>query len=401
MAKTDSLLTVRLEALGRDLTNIQEWSIDSSFTVSTDGFDFTAYDDDVTKLRNLELQPVELLVNGHSQVLGRIDMSSCGDDGTAVRFAGRDYLADIVECNVDPLCKIKESDSIAAALTNICSPCDIDTVISDDDIAMRNVRTGIFVKKGKGGKGFAKRLLNEYKPKPGEGMFETCNRLIARFGATIQPGPDRNTLIVTAPRYDQEPIYTVTRSRDRIGSGRNNAQSSVATRDFSSFPTFALGNGWQAPADGKGVSNNQAYDINELVAVYSEELKAILADSTLSGRRKPLESPKSGLGQLYRLLYVKDTECRNPDQLESAMLRAIAERMKSTLEYRVTLEGHVEQESGAIWSIDTMVKVRDDVCGVNENLWIKDRKLVFSPSGGATTDLVCVRPGSFVFGREE
>lgn len=68
-----------------------------------------------------------------------------------------------------------------------------------------------------------------------------------------------------------------------------------------------------------------------------------------------------------------------------------------TLAYRVTLRGHTDPETGAIWTVDTMVNVQDEICGVNEPLWIAKRTLRFSPTEGSTTQLECWRPGSFPF----
>ena len=396
----DSLLTVRFETTGKELTAITDWEINSSYITSTDGFSFTAFDSDPEALANLEMQPVELLVNGCSQVLGRIDTSEVGGNGTAWTFHGRDYIADLLECNVDPLVKIKDGDSIAAAFTEAFGPVGIDTVISDDDIAMRNVRTGIAVKVGKGGRGYAKRLLNEYKPRKGEGAYEFGSRLVARFGATLQPGNDRSTLVIGSPRYDQEPVSKIFRSRDPKISQQNNVQTSQAIRDFSSFPTFAMFAGWAAKNDTAGSNSTQEYDINKVVAEFSDELTRILADSTVSGRRKPGASDAIGLGQLYRLLYFRDDEARTQEQLRYSALRAVSERLKNTLQYNCTLKGHVDLVSGAVWSIDTMVQVEDEICRVSEPLWVAERTLKYSSSEGATTDLVCYRPSSFQFGHQ-
>jgi len=389
---------VVFETTGKELTSITEWEISSNYLTSADGFSFTAVADNMDDLRNLELQPVELKVNGCSQVLGRIDKTTMGGNGTAVSFWGRDYIADLVECNVDPTLKIKTGDSIAAAFTAAAGPVGIDTVISDDDLAMRNVRTGVSVKFAKGGRGYAKRILQEYKPKKGEGLYEFLNRLIQRFGATIQPGNDRNTLIITAPHYQQEPTYSVFRSTDPAISSVNNVISSTADRDYSSFPTFALFTGWAAQNDDQGVASQQAYDINNLAELQNSEIARILADSTIPGRRKPNGSDSIGLGQLYRLLYLHDHEARSQEQVSYSALRAIADRLKTTLEYKCTLRGHVDPVSGAVWSVDTMVNVADEICNVFEPLWIVERTLKMNPKEGATTELVCYRPASFQFG---
>lgn len=400
MANKDSLLTVRFEALGRETTDVTEWSITSAYTTPTDGFSFHLYDTNRENLRRLELQPVELLVDGQSQVLGRIDMTEIGGNGSELECHGRDYLADAVECNVDPLIKIKDGDTVGNAFLSVLSTVGIDTVFDEDDISMRNVRSGINVKARKSGKAFAKAVLKEFQPKSGEGQFDFLNRLIARFGATIQPGPERSTVVLSKPNYGQDPVAKIFRSADTAISAKNNVVSSSATKDFSRFPTFTLFQGWAAAQDTKGTSLSKQWDTYELISAFmgsDSELAQILADTCLSGRIKPDSGTKAGLNQLYRLLSFKDDQARTQEQVELAALRAIAERFKDTLEYTVTLRGHADELTGAIWSVDTIIQVEDEICGVSEPLWVAERTLSYSQKEGASATLKAYRPGSFQF----
>lgn len=398
MADDDSLLKIRFETTDLETISVSDWSISSAYMTSTDGFTFTLVDSDRANLRDIELQPVELSVNGCSQVIGRVEITTVGDNGNAVMCEGRDYIAELVEGNVDPVIKVKDGDLVGSVFSDVARPYGIRTIFSDDEILMRNVRTGINVKLGKGGKSYANRVLKEYKPKVGEGAYEFLNRLIARFGATMQPGPDRESLCITQPKFDQDPSYTLVRTDDTTASGRNNVIRSTAKRDFSQFPTYCLTNGWQASGDGKAVSSKIEFDTFLLAeALGNRELARVLQRSTLGGRRKPVDAqPNHAL--LYRLLYVKDEEARTQEQLEFSARRAIAERLRPTLEYRATIRGHVEPESGAVWSIDTIVQVEDDICGVSEPLWISDRTLSYSAGAGATTEITAIRPGSFQLG---
>ena len=393
---------MRFEALGRESTFVSDWSIESKYTTSTDGFSFTLSDSNRDNLRYLELQPVELLVDGKSQLLGRIDRTEIGDSGSSIKCAGRDYLADAVECNVDPTIKVKDGDTINTVFLSVLSTIGIDTFFDDDDIGMRDVRSGIHVKAKKSGKSYANSVLKEYKPKAGEGQYEFLNRLIARFGATIQPGPTRNSVVVGSPKYDQEPSYKLYRSADTTNSIANNIVSSSAVRDLSSFPTYTLFNGQATQNDSQGTPLTQNNDTFTFISGFmgaDSELVRILADAIISGRRLPDSGEDIGLGQLYRLLYFKDDNARTQDQLNAAVSRAFAERFKDTLQYTVKLKGHIDPVSGAIWSIDTIVHVEDQICGLNEPLWISERTLSYSEGEGPMTSLTCYRPGSFQFGK--
>jgi prophage tail gpP-like protein len=409
VAAKESLLTVRFSATGVETRNITKWSIDSAYLVSTDGFEFELFDPEFTRGNRLELQPVELLVNGASQLIGRIDRTRIGDNGRALTCIGRDYIADLVEGNVDPKFKLGPKMTVDDMLTEAFGPYGIDTIIDDDDdtVIMQNARSGVRMRKRSGGGGGSKRrhrrkkrggrALQNFDPKPGEGGYEYCNKIIARLGATIQPGPSRSSLVITEPRYDQEPIYSLRRTDDPVGSASNNVIDSVADRDYSKMPTFTLFNATQATKGKKGESIAKTFDIFELAA-NSPELLKIIQTSTISGRWEPgkIATEVRDEGKLYRLLNFRDDAARTKAQLERAADRAVSERVKDTLSYQATVRGHMDERTGAIYSVDTMVRVDDDICDIHEELWISSRKLSYSEGAGATTQLTCWRPDSFV-----
>jgi prophage tail gpP-like protein len=388
-------LIVRFLALGRESTNIPDWSIAQSFMTSTDGFEFTLYDENIENTRGLELQPVELLVYGQSRVLGRIDGTRRGREGYSIACRGRDYIADLVECNVDPTLNIHAGDDLLTAIVKAAGPLGINTVF-DDDGAMRNLRAGRKVRaKTKPTK--KKSKLNPYKPQPGQGIYEFLNKIMAREGVTIQPGPNRSTVVLASPNYDQEALYQVRRTREQGQGVYNNIEVAEADRDFSSFPTYAIVQGVQARAGAKGEHATQPFDLWAISARFKSELGRILQDATVSDRWVPGKPPANEViaGALYRLLVFRDDDARNAEQIEKVAKRAIAERMKETLKYSVTLKGHVAPETGALYTHDTIIAVNDDIADVHEELWVESCRLYYTSSDGPRTDLVCWRPEAF------
>jgi prophage tail gpP-like protein len=392
----DTGLTVRFELLGREETRITEWEIDSSYLVSTDGFSFSIYSEDPDELRNLELQPVELIVQGQSQGFGRVDITEIGGKGgREVHCMGRDYIADIVECNVDPSAKFADGTVLADALREIVTPCGITNVFGPEDVAMSDVRTGKHTSRGKS-KRHKIKVTDDYKPKPGEGMYEFCNRVVARHGATIQPGPARDTLIIDRPNYLGPPLYSLTRTTDPTNRAANNVISATARRDYSKFPTFVLFTGTQGKAgkDGSGL----VASFGALQFPYNSEMAGILSAALAPARLKAGELQENP-GILYRLLHHRDLDARSSLQLWNNAFRAYSDRTKDSLIYTATVKGHRDPRSGALWACNTMVNVNDSICGINEPLWIASRKFAFR--GGATTQLECWRPEAFDLGDVE
>lgn len=390
----DNKLTVSFELLGiQETTRIQEWEISSGYLISTDGFSFKILPDNARpELRDLELQPVELLVNGASQLKGRIDKTTIGADGVAITCEGRDYLADLVECNVDPTFKVKESMTLGDAILSVCTPVGILFVLGDDEVGMQNVRSGFQIKRRKR-RSKKKAPLQDYQPRPTEGIYEFINRLAARHATTVQPAAERTGILLNAPDYDQEPAYTIHVTADKRAGVRGNVISATATRDYSRFPTFTLANGKQARTDDKPTPLTVTHDL--LGENINEEIvRIITAGQVVAGRQLPNKATLSA-PQLYRLLHIEDIESRNLDQLEAAVNRAVAERLKDTLEYSVTLRGHTDPDTGAIYSVNTMVHVIDEIRGIDEPLWVAERTLKFDPGSGATTTMKLWRPQSF------
>lgn len=385
------LLTVKLP--GRETQNVSEWEIDTEYLTSADGFSFTIFDQDVAKLRGLDLSPVELLLGEAQQVLGRIDVTRIGGAGTAVECMGRDYLADLVECNVDPALRVTEGMQLADAIRDATAPLGIKIVNDEADGDIRMMRVGKPVKKGKPRKHAAKKQ-GDYKPEPGQGVFDFVNKLVARNGCTIQPWRARDGITLSAPRYDSDPVYALRRTTDAAAASVNNLKEAVAVRDFTRFPTYAISQCYEAKRGEQAVNAAALFD----VAGRYEDLFNGHAYTKL--RRIPGKVHDTLDGKLYRLLVVRDEKARTIEQATHALLRAIAERLKDTLCYQATVRGHRDPETGAIWSVDTMCRVDDDLADVHEVLWVAKRTLSYSRTAGAVTKLELWRPRTFVIGED-
>lgn len=400
------------ERSGRITTNIKSWSIESDYTTSTDCFEFVLYDDKPENLRDLEGLPVLLVVNGATQVIGRIDDTVRGDDGISVTCMGRDYIADLVECNVDPTLVIKEGETLGDVVLKACRPIGITAIDTESDFhTILDARMGVAGKtkraaQPKGGgenrsKPPTELTLQDLKPDIGQGIYEFLKPICDRHGCTIQPSTRRDALLIAGPYYSQERGFALIRSKADTG-GANNIKSATVKRSFSSFPTITIVQGQGAPRAGEVTgSAQQTIDTWEKAQRYGGELGRTLNSITWSGRRKPDDTSPLPIDKIYRLNVFRDDKARSPDQITKAAKRLFCEHLKKTLEYRATVRGHVDPVTGAIWSVNTIVQVEDDVCDVHEWLWVQARTLKYAPGQGATTELVLIRPDTFDFSPED
>lgn len=396
----------------KDLTRIKSWSIESDYLTSTDSFEFVVMDDDPDyPLVGLEGQPVTLTVGGAVQLVGRIDDTSRGDDGNSISCMGRDYIADLVECNIDPTFIIKEKETLGDVILRACSPIGITKLAGESDVAtVLDVRQGIPGKgrrtrshkgsqqQGNKSKDFKEITLEDLKPDLGQGIYEFLKPICDRHGVTIQPTYSRDTLLIAGPFYSDVPGYGIVRIRSAVdgGNGSNNVISASARRSYASFPTMIIVQGQAAPRTGEPTGpSTEVIDTWAEAQHFGGELADTLSDITWTGRRKPGEKDALPIDKIYRLNVFRDDRARSPDQISNAARRLFAEHLKKTLEYKVKLRGHYDPDTGALWSHDTILTVTDEVCGLSEELWVQGRRLSYSESEGATTELTCIRPGSF------
>jgi prophage tail gpP-like protein len=243
----------------------------------------------------------------------------------------------------------------------------IANVVGDAGVTMRNLRTGANISGGPAPPDFAVLKQDEYKLKPGEGIYEFCNRLAAR-----------------APDYGQDVSFLLQRYRvDSTAVG--NVLEGEATRDYSRFPTHVLATGKRGA---KGAPKQALF--NQIQA----ELEGLPADLIETERQLPTNNPGS-IDTLYRLWYLRDEQARTAEQIAKSAQRAYADRFKETLQYSPTVQGHTDVD-GRMYAIDTIARVIDEVADVEEELWVESCSLSYSKESGPRTEMAMWRKSAFV-----
>jgi prophage tail gpP-like protein len=388
-------ITLRFDLTGRETTAIKSYRIDSAFMVSTDGFELTLYEPLAENRRHLELQPVSIFIDGLLQVVGRIDETVMGGgSGHEVAIRGRDYIADMVESHVDPSLRLEDNMTLGDVVKLAARPCGI-TAVEDGAEAFRNVRTGVNTQSGAADATFTELALQKYKANPGEGTYQFLNRICARHACTIQPTQKRTSLALAAPDYEQQASARLTRRTGNPASKANTIKAARATRNYSSYPTFVFAVGKQSKPKGDTSKTSSSSDLSGLVSELELFLPGRNPNIVLPTRLLPSGEPKTPAETLYRLLYIRDEQAKKQEQLDRTMRRAVSERVKDSLQYTVTLRGHRDPDTSALYQPDTIVEVADDVCDVNERLWVERRTFSYDEGGGPTTELTCWRVGAF------
>lgn len=435
-------INICFEGLGRTTRNVIEYSIDSAYMTSTDAFSFTLYEPDLSLIRNLELQPVSVYINDNLQARGRVEVTEVGQGpGLVLKCEGRDYIADLVECNIDPAVSVSDNMTLEQVVKIAARPVGIGAV-SFDPRPWRNKRTGIDIQSTLGARKFQNAQLKDFKPNPGEGIYQFIARICARSGCTLQPTMERDSVLLGAPDYVQDAAYSVTRSIDNPKSAQNNVISAKARRDYTKFPTVVLVTGKVGGASAArqtvsatsykvGTSNDfilstqfrllesmglkgkvdtkapvpaatAATAVTSVPQNIQETILALVPEGVVIIPQRLLPTTNYlPTDVLYRLFYMRDALGKDLNQIMNVAARNAAERLKDCLQYDVTFRGHRDPATRRTFAVDTIIDVSDEICDVHEPMWVEHVRFGYEPNNGATTTLTCWRPGSFGIGADK
>jgi len=407
-----------LEFEGEDGPNrfwnqIESYRLESSFLVPTDRWEVVVYshtDPAFLRRRFRPWVPVILHINGQPQLRGRIETTEgVGDSGAQLRVSGYDYLYDLSSGGVDPSLRFSDQMTCEQAILSILKPYGIAKIDGEGYDRARKLLTGkANTHVGKRSKKIsdAKRRaiqLRGYKADYDEGASELANRVAARHGLMLQPSVDRDTICLVSPDYDQEAHWTLRRSPADGGQ----VVTASAKRDWSQVPTvtIAVGRGGDAGNTIGGLRFEKGTFGEESLlpslAKNAEIIRIVHGEGfddplTIPFRFNPKHAAPGNVGLVYRPMFFHDRDSRTQDHLEAVTRRMVSEKVRATLEYSCTVQGHADLKTGAVYGIDTIGRVLDGVEDVEEELWVTERTFYNDGNSGPMTDMQLIRPDSFL-----
>lgn len=416
--KDEARLVVQFDDTGETDDTAIEFKIQSAFMIPADAWSATfATEGDPAALRRKFVvgRPVSLFIGDRLQLIGRIGTTSGTESGSgALRVSGRDYMADLLDPDVDRSVRINGGMTLADALLEglgVFGITEIETdleavtskkmgkvnykVVEDFEIINfdgPDIDTGAIAEVVD-----VKRTIAEAEPVPelkpnkgGEAAYSWAARVAARSGFTIQPGSKRSAISVVAPDYSSPTRYRLIRP--------GNIMTGVATRNGDDIPSFVNMSGrfvdekQQAKGGWEGFSI-AGEDSPTALRSTAEGRRFIEASGMVDRRLKKGE--KNAPPALYKPIYNVDDKAKTNDQLLRSTRRMLAEKTSRFFTYRATVLGHTDAFSGATYATNTLAEVSDGVEDVNEQLWIAETELAFN-SQGKTTTLDMLLPGAYL-----
>lgn len=399
-------------------TTVRNWtrySFNSNYESPTDGWSFTIGDDEIPAELKSGLVPgalVQFTLNGLVQGTGFIDSvtrSITRSGGTEWNIDGRDVFSPVVDAHIDPRLQFKKDmtlEQIVREVFDTFNPAGGEWKYGFDADADHKVKTGR--PRSGGGKGNAKRAarLDQLRPGVHEGAFAFVAKLLHRQGLHVFPSVNGAAVLVDQPNYEQEPLHTLVRT-----STESNIRDGSVKWSFQDQPSIIVADGYSGGGE-FGHSQIMAKMVNPFTGVDQNGQKwpdvKIASDRYPAAKEVFFEGITFGLEEMRwplhfhtRPLYLHDENARTQEELESFLRREMSLRVRRVLSVTYTVEGHGQYTSDGVfvpYAVDSIVRVMDEPGGINAAMWVLGRTFEKSRSGGTTTRLELIIPGSLQFG---
>ncbi|MCU0686942.1 MAG: hypothetical protein MUF34_32645 [Polyangiaceae bacterium] len=305
-----------------------------------------------------------VLLDGYIDI---VDMSSDRGSGRRLMIEGRDFLSQVVDSNVDPRRPppgqptIEQvNDFVLKGMFNI-----------QYEITEENVKTheaiGPRLKKRpptRPSRRSRKQPANQSIPRDNEGAWQFLARMNSDHGYWLSAGrtPERRYAILAGPNYNQDSHYSLRLLRGPAGAANNVIRSSLRV-DESSVPShvYVKGSGFGTGDRAGNVS---------------------MASNRVASRLKPA--------------FVVDQKAKTKESTERIARMLLGKQIRNYITYHATVQGIVDEQTGALFAADTMVDVRDDDMGLIGPMWVESCTIRKSRKNGTTTELKLIPPGTLV-----
>ncbi len=379
MLDRDDRLVLENQDTGARLDVWESAELSSDFLTPCDSFRFTAGSEsspkEIAKLfpTGSNVLVKVLLQEGREAHLidGVVDRARLhsGRDGRTVSIEGRDFLGRVEDSNVDPRIPLPKPPTIKAVFDVVLRGQFGLEVEQIEENEKTKQAIGPRLKKlpPKPRKKPSRRSrtapINDATPRDNEGAFSYLQRLGTQYGFHLwaASGSGQRLVVVAGPDYDQEAHYTLRLRRGPAGAA-NNIKVADLNVDESRVPSHVFVKGtFFGPAD----------------------------------RKKNVALAKNPVATAFKPVYLVDQKAKDKESTERIARAFLGRQLRNFIEYRVTVSGMADPETGAVYAVDTICDVQDEDCGVFGRMWVES-VTINKGRGGTTTTLKLIPPGTLV-----
>lgn len=399
---------------GHTLRAWNSYNFTDSFLTPADAFNFEVSNfslSDAERRRLVGGAHVSLILDGIPQGTGYIDtvtVHATRGAGAMLSIAGRDPMGHVVDSNMDPRTKFKETQSLEDIARVVLEPFGFEEFVSDN-AANRATKGAFHAKTSKKGRALKKgTIAAQLRPHEKEGCFAFLQRVANRFGLWVWPGVDGKTVIIGTPDFAQEPSGTIRRSW--AGHTNNVLDGGEVKYDLTSQPSYVVaeafgGGGEWGHAKLRVVIMNpfvEADDILDELEQFQPYKLTQYYDPELHGNAKLPIQMGTARNKRPRPMFLHDAESKTIEQLQHFARREMSMLTRKYMTAKYTIAGHTLRASRSpdaprvVPVSDTVWMVEDEIGEVDEPMWLTSRTLKCSRGAGKTTDLELIRLNTMV-----
>lgn len=336
-------------------------------------------------------------IDGAVQLNGRIEtraIRAARDGGAVVVVNGRDLAGPAMDWDVDPTLTIRNT-ALSDAVTRCFAQIGINahTVDSAANVA-------VTAREAPGPRRTNRRTrraqpVDIAHPRPGDRVWPFVEGVAKRIGYRMWVAPSADgelAVVVDTPNDNADPSYVLLRREVPNGDGSYEGNildggETINTRAAPTTVTVFSGTarGEQVDARTRSVTTNVGLSDN-----------AVTRGLVL---QPPPEQPR----------YVRDARARTPERAAQTGSNVILDAMAEFRVYECTVRGHGQTVDGArrLYAINTIARVRDDVCvdgdgqPLDEDMLIVGLRFRRSRRDGTTTTLKLVPRGALALAPTE
>lgn len=299
---------------------------------------------------------VTFVIDGAPQLTGRIETFDTDGDresGARMTITGRDMAGPALSWDADPTVRLKGLQ-LSAALEALFAPLRIPVVIGADADAARTVQIG--TTRGSRGVSSGRRtrrtqVCDRAQPQPGEKVWQLADEIARRLGYLLWTAPAQDgglAVVIDRPAYSSGDVFTFARRITTTSAGET-AEGNILSggESFTIRDVPSEVNVYSGTARGASLSARQRYQAVNLAIADTEVTRGFALDPAPTQPR-----------------HVRAQRARTVAETASEGTRMVSEAMAGFRRCRYVVQGHGQTVEGRplLYAINTMARVRDDLC---------------------------------------
>ncbi len=336
-------------------------------------------------------QLVTILIDGVSQggFLVQSRQTAVGRDGVALSFRCVSPLATPYEGSAGklqsngsmlPFTLSTQTDApVSDVVLDVFEPFGFSAIVGSD-VTNAGARAGKRISNPRGDIIVEALKQQEAKSQDGEAAYEFAARIFKRFGVVVHVGID-GELLLSAPDYDQDSIYSVHQTFGEIAPGDR----------FLSDPPLLIedtNEGQFSQVIVRGVRRDTAgtsQSLHPVASVSADEFNAT-------------HPPYSSFVAPWKPLYHVDKNASDVARCRAVATLIMGTRAMNSYVITGSVDG-LRSVGGSIWTPNTCVDVRIDAEGISgEKMWVLGIERSGSRDGGQHTRLTIIPSGNLRLG---